>query len=349
MQRQTVVPPGTGDEVASTGAGVMSERRFPAPSTVSEQARAWLAVDGGELSYPAAEDTEAWLAMAEQANRSTARRFPISELPVTVEDLDVDGATVYAARPDGVEEKADEAVFLWMHPGGLLVGGGDACRATTARTALSMGMLVWGVDYRLPPLHPHPAALDDAIAVYRRLLRDRDPSRVFAGGDSAGGNIAAALLLGAKDAGLPMPAALVLNTPQVDLTEAGDTFQTLAGVDNVLRSLRATNALYAAGADLRDPYLSPLLGELSGFPPTFLRSGTRDLFLSNTVRMHRKLRGAGVEAELHVFEAMPHGGFGGDTPEDREAAAEQRHFLDKYGAWLHRALAATVPEEERDS
>jgi monoterpene epsilon-lactone hydrolase len=313
----------------------MSERTFPAPSTVSEQARAWLAVEGGELSYPAAGDTGAWLAMAEQANRSTVRRFPISELPVRVDDLGVDGATVYAARPDGVEEKADEPVLLWMHPGGLLVGGGDACRATTARTALSTGLLTWGLDYRLPPLHPYPAALDDAIAAYRRLVRDRGPSRVFVGGDSAGGNIAAALLLRAKDAGLPMPAALVLNSPQVDLTEAGDTFRTLAGVDNVLRSLRATNALYAAGADLREPYLSPLLGDLSGFPPTFLRSGTRDLFLSNTVRMHRNLRGAGVEAELHVFEAMPHGGFGGDTPEDREAIAEQRHFLAKHGLNEH--------------
>ena len=310
----------------------MSERTFPAPSTVSEQARTWLAFDGGELSYPAYEDTEAWLALAEQANRSTVRRFPISELPVHVEDLDVDGATVYAARPHGVEARPDQAVFLWMHPGGLLVGGGDACRATTAGTALSTGMLTWGLDYRLPPLHPYPAALDDALAAYRRLLRDRGPSRVFVGGDSAGGNIAAALLLRAKDAGLPMPAALVLNSPQVDLTEAGDTFQTLAGVDNVLRSLQATNALYAAGADLREPYLSPLLGDLSGFPPTFLRSGTRDLFLSNTVRMHRKLRDAGVEAELHVFEAMPHGGFGGDAPEDREAIAEQRHFLDQHGA-----------------
>ncbi len=128
-----------------------------------------------------------------------------------------------------------------------------------------------------------------------------------------------------------MPAALVLNTPQIDLTESGDTFQTFNGVDNVLRSLAPTNTLYAAGADLRDPYLSPIFGDVSGFPPTFLRSGTRDLFLSNTVRMHRKLRAAGVAAELHVFEAMPHGGFGGDSPEDLDAAAEQRRFLTKHG------------------
>ncbi|MFD2466241.1 alpha/beta hydrolase [Amycolatopsis silviterrae] len=302
----------------------MSEHPFPAPSTVSEQARAWLAFDVGELAYPAADDTGGWLAMAAQANQSTARRFPIADLPVTVEEFEADAAVGYAAKPHGAD---DGAVFLWMHPGGLLVGGGEACRATTARTALSTGMLVWGVDYRLPPLHPYPAALDDAMSVYRRALRERDPSQVYVGGDSAGGNIAAALLLRAKDAGLPMPAALVLNTPQIDLTESGDTFQTLNGVDNVLRSLAPTNALYAAGADLQDPYLSPIFGDVSGFPPTFLKSGTRDLFLSNTVRMHRKLRAAGVAAELHVFEAMPHGGFGGDTPEDLDAAAEQRRFL----------------------
>jgi epsilon-lactone hydrolase len=310
----------------------MGDRIFPAPSTISEQAQKWLAFRDDERSYPAADDTDAWLAMAEQANGFTARRFPIAALPVTVKDVDVDGATVYAARPHGIEERAGEPLFLWMHPGALLVGGGDACRATTSRTAVSNGMLTWGVDYRVPPLHPYPAALDDAVAVYRSALQDRDPSRVFVGGDSAGGNIAAALLLRAKDESLPMPAALVLNTPQVDLTEAGDTFQTLAGVDNVLSSLREVNALYAAGAELTDPYLSPLFGDLSGFPPTFLQSGTRDLFLSNTVQMHRKLRAAGVEADLHVFEAMPHGGFGGDTPEDLAHAAEQRRFLAQHGA-----------------
>ena len=87
------------------------------------------------------------------------------------------------------------------------------------------------------------------------------------------------------------------------------------------------NLLYAAGRDLTDPYVSPLFGDFSkGFPPTLLASGTRDLFLSNTVRMHRKLRAAGVAAELHVFEAMPHGGFGG-APEDRELAREVRRFV----------------------
>ncbi len=147
---------------------------------------------------------------------------------------------------------------------------------------------------------------------------------------SAGGNLAAALLVRARDEGLPMPAALVLPTPMVDLTESGDTFQTLNGVAGGLRSQMAVNLLYANGHDLTDPYLSPLFADLSGMPPTFLQSGTRDLFLSNTVRLHRKLLAAGVDTELHIFEAMPHAGFGGSTPEDIELDAAIHAFLDKH-------------------
>jgi acetyl esterase/lipase len=122
----------------------------------------------------------------------------------------------------------------------------------------------------------------------------------------------------------------VLLSPEVDLTESGDTFATNVGVDYVLvDGLAESIALYAGEHDLTDPLLSPLYGDLSGFPPTFLQSGTRDLFLSNTVRMHRALRAHDVDAELHVWEAMPHGGFFG-APEDDEIAAELRRFVARY-------------------
>jgi epsilon-lactone hydrolase len=158
---------------------------------------------------------------------------------------------------------------------------------------------------------------------------ERSPDNVFVAGASAGGNLAAALLLRAKDEGLPMPAALVLLSPEVDLTESGDSFHTNLGIDHVLAPLMHVNLLYAGGHDLADPYLSPLFGDVTGFPPTFIQTGTRDLFLSNSARMHRKLRASGVEAELHVFEAMPHGGFGG-APEDLEVGVEVQRFLGRY-------------------
>jgi acetyl esterase/lipase len=183
----------------------------------------------------------------------------------------------------------------------------------------------------MPPDHPYPTPLDDCLAVYRELLSSVAPEQVAVAGASAGGNLAAAMLLRARAESVPVPAALVLLSPEVDLTESGDTFATNVGVDYVLlNGLAESIALYAGDHDLTDPLLSPLFGELSAFPPTFLQSGTRDLFLSNTVRMHRRLRDGGVEAELHVWEAMPHGGFFGAAPEDDEIAAELRRFLSRY-------------------
>ncbi|HVM63605.1 MAG TPA: alpha/beta hydrolase, partial [Acidimicrobiales bacterium] len=188
----------------------------------------------------------------------------------------------------------------------------------------------FAIDYRMAPDHPYPAALDDCVAVYRALLGRFPAERIVVDGGSAGGNLVAALLVRAHDEGLPMPAAAMLFTPELDLTESGDTFDVLHGVDVVLvQRLTDTIALYADGHDLTHPYLSPLFADVAGFPPTFLQAGTRDLFLSNTVRMHRKLRAAGVDAELHVWEAMPHGGFAG-APEDLEVRIEMRRFLDKH-------------------
>ncbi|TVV70947.1 alpha/beta hydrolase fold domain-containing protein, partial [Sphingomonas solaris] len=158
------------------------------------------------------------------------------------------------------------------------------------------------------------------------LLDVRSPAEIVVSGGSAGGNLAAALVLRARDEGLPLPAGLILNTPEIDLTESGDSFHTNDGVDPGLRSLMPVNLLYADGHDLAHPYLSPLFGDLTSFPPTLLTSGTRDLYLSNTVRMHRKLRAAGVPAALHLTEAGPHTGFPG-SPEGDEIDGELRRFV----------------------
>jgi acetyl esterase/lipase len=185
----------------------------------------------------------------------------------------------------------------------------------------------------MPPAHPFPAAVEDSFAVYQDLLSSAKGRDIVVGGSSAGGNLAAAVTLMIRDRGLPLPAAVVLLTPEVDLTEAGDTFRTNALLDVTLkRGLPECNALYAAGQDLRNPYLSPLFADFTrGFPPTLIQSGTRDLFLSNSVLMHRKLRRSGIEAELHVWEAMPHGGFGfGSVPENEEIAQEVRSFIARH-------------------
>ena len=309
----------------------MGNREYPpVPVSVSEQAQRWLATPSVREAAPdpALDDVDAWLERVKVGDEYLMERFGGVEFPVHYEHTEIAGVPTYVIRGNDVPDDPSTPIYLDIHGGALIMGGGEACRYMGSGTAVFTGMIHWAVDYRMPPLHPYPAPLDDCIAVYRALLDVRDPEDIFVGGASAGGNLAAALIVRAKDEGLPMPAGLALITPEVDLTESGDSFTTNLGIDNVLGLLMQTNLLYANGHDLSHPYLSPLFADMTGFPPTFLQAGTRDLFLSNTVRMHRRLRDAGVDAELHVWEAMPHGGFGG-APEDIEIRLELRRFLDR--------------------
>ena len=319
-------------------AGFEVTRFIPVPKSVSEQAQQFLAMGvsiGGDASQPQPDrtDIEGWRAVIKAGDDAliayTAMAPPTPAS--AVEELTVGGVTVYDLLPDGVPDDPEAPVYFDIHGGALIMGGGEACRALAKQNAAMVRMHTWSLDYRMPPDHPYPAALDDCMTVYRRLLEMHPPERIVVGGGSAGGNLAAALMLRARDEGLPFPAALVLLTPEADLTESGDSFSTNLGIDCVLtQSLAGMNALYAGDHDLADPYLSPLFGDYTPpFPPTLVQAGTRDLFLSNAVRLHRKMRAAGVDAELHVFEAMPHGGFFG-APEDGEIGAEVRRFVAKH-------------------
>ncbi|HAC69575.1 MAG TPA: hypothetical protein DCP19_17500 [Pseudomonas sp.] len=164
-------------------------------------------------------------------------------------------------------------------------------------------------DYRLPPEHPYPAALDDCLTAYRHALGQYSPANIVLIGRSADGNLALAMLLRGRDEGLPMPAGLVPLSPEVDLTELGDRLHTNRHVDVMLPfPLMPINRLYASDADLGHPCLSPLFGQLKGLPPTFLQTGTRDLFLANAAHLHRRLRQAKIPVDLYVGEGRSHGG-----------------------------------------
>jgi epsilon-lactone hydrolase len=195
---------------------------------------------------------------------------------------------------------------------------------------------VISVDYRMPPDFPYPAAMDDAMAVYREVLKTTDAKHIGIFGTSTGGGMTLAMVLRAKAEGLPIPAAIAPGTPWSDMTKTGDSYFTNDMVDNVLVSnegwLGEAAKLYANGHDLKDPMLSPIYGDLHGFPPTILTTGTRDLFLSNTVRVHRKLREAGVTADLIVFEGMSHAQylFAADAPESQEHFAEVGAFFGRF-------------------
>ncbi len=307
------------------------------PTTISDAARAALSTGAvtPPMARPAPADREGWRRAIEASERmwEPIAAQMLAATRCEVETHAVAGVTTYLCKPDPTDADRAGRIYLYFHGGAFVFGGGRFAMATGAASADRLRVTTWSVDYRMPPDHPFPAAPEDCLAVYRALIDRHDPRKVVIGGSSAGGNLAAAVALMIRDRGLPLPAAVVLLTPEVDLTEAGDTFQTNALLDVTLKGgLPECNALYAAGRDLTDPYLSPLYADFTrGFPPTLIQSGTRDLFLSNSVLLHRKLRRAGIEAELHVWEAMPHGGFGfGPVPENEEISAEVARFIDRH-------------------
>lgn len=306
---------------------VIPARRIPVPVTISEEAQRFLS--SAILRTEKTSWNEASIAAA---NANQEERFSALPrlFPADIVEHKLTNAVLYRIRSRATNSTCDGAI-LYVHGGAYVVGGGRLSATTALPLAAAAGCEVYSIDYRMPPQHPFPAALDDALDAYRYLLNHFQPAHIVVYGGSAGGGLAAAMILKARDLGLPLPGAAVLVTPEADLTESGDSFETNQFIDVVLQQrLTESIALYANGHNLRDPYLSPIFGDFSlGFPPTLLISGTRDLFLSNTVILHRALRRAGVAADLNIFEAMPHGGFHG-SPEDAESMNEQVKFIKKY-------------------
>jgi acetyl esterase/lipase len=179
-------------------------------------------------------------------------------------------------------------------------------------------------------------AVDDLTAVWRAVVADRPAAGVALGGTSAGANIVLATLLRLVALGVDRPGAVMLGTPACDITKTGDTWFTNAGLDHTLVAWEgvpaAGAAMYTGDLPPDDLDVSPIHGDFAGFPPTYLISGTRDALLSDTVRTHRKLRRAGVIADLHVYEGLAHADFALriGSPEQAEHYAELDVFLDRH-------------------
>ena len=281
---------------------------------------------------------EQWRAAANLQAKATLAALPgIRErLHVTMTTSVMNGVKVYILRPDVIPPEHRDKVLVQVHGGCYVLSPGEAGTTEAVMMAGFGHYEVIAVDYRMPPEAYFPAALDDAMTVYQAVLKQNNPKNVGVLGTSAGGALVLGMMLRAKQLGLPMPGAIAPSTPMSDVTKVGDSFYTNEMVDNVLVSrdgfCDAATKVYAGGHDLKDPLLSPVYGDMSGFPPTILTTGTRDLLLSNTVRVHRKLRAAGVEAELEVYEGQSHAQFGRDDrlPETKEAFGEIAAFFDKH-------------------
>ena len=268
------------------------------------------------------------------------QRIPglLTHLNLIMTAATIDGIRVHIITPKTIPTANQRRVLVHVHGGCYVLSPGEA---GTIEAILMAGLghfKVISVDYRMPPEAYFPAALDDSVAVYRNVIKTTPPKRVAVFGTSAGGALTLEMMLKAKELNLPMPAAIGVGTPMADATKVGDSFYTNEDVDNVLVSrdgfCDAATVVYAHGHSLKDPLISPIYGDMHGFPPTILTTGTRDLLLSNTVRTHRKLRRSGVEADLNVYEGQSHAHFGRDEtiPETRESFGEVAAFFDKHMA-----------------
>lgn len=321
-------------EGPSSGARVVPARVIPVPTTVSPELQAQIAAPLAGL--PDAQSADEWRALQREHDDASAReaRAQARQLGVTVTPTTIGGVRAFLVQPPEVPPENRRRLLVHLHGGAYVFGAGEAGTAEAILVARSGKTPVLSVDYRMPPDHPFPAALNDAVAVWRAVLRDQHPARTALFGTSAGGGLTMATVLRLRQLRVPLPGALFIGTPWTDLSKTGDTYFTNEGVDNVLTTydggIESAARLYAAGRPLTDPLISPIYGEMRRFPPTILISGTRDLFLSCTVRAHRKLRQAGVEAELHVFEGQSHAQYGNSypSPESEEALTEIARFFD---------------------
>lgn len=329
---------GVGAGAALENSRQVPARSIPVPETASP---AMQPVIGAPLppfwnTHP--KSAQEWKEFVQQRADFNLKALPAlrEKMGVKIEPTMIGGVKAFIVTPGEVAEVNRNRVLIHVHGGGYVLSPGEAGTAEAIMMAGHGRIKVISIDYRMPPDFPYPAAMDDAMAVYKEVLKTTDARKIGIFGTSTGGGMTLAMVLRAKAEGLPLPAAIAPGTPWSDMTKTGDSYFTNEAVDNVLVSndgwLGEAANLYANGHDLKDPMLSPIYGDLHGFPPTILTTGTRDLFLSNTVRVHRKLREAGVVADLIVFEGLSHAQylFVADSPESKEHFAEVGAFFDKY-------------------
>nr|WP_295883906.1 alpha/beta hydrolase [uncultured Devosia sp.] len=222
-----------------------------------------------------------------------------------IETISVGPCSAELIRLPGGDENR---LVIYYHGGGFLFGSPRSHRTIATHLAKASGATVLSVDYRLAPEHPAPTAHDDAYAAYRWALdRGYPPASVVLSGDSAGGNLALAAAVRARDAGLPLPACLVLMSPALDLASEGESHRTMADAPLVNRDLMGLfNMVYVGAGDLRSPKVTPFYGDVSGLPPVLVHVGSWELLRDDSISIAARINAAGGKAELKVWEGMCH-------------------------------------------
>jgi epsilon-lactone hydrolase len=225
---------------------------------------------------------------------------------VTVTAAALGGVPAAEITVEGIEPRH---VVLYFHGGVYVLGDAFLAADLASQVGRRASARVMSVDYRLGPEHPYPAAVDDALAAYQALLHDgADPSDIAFAGESAGGGLAVATLVNARDHGLPLPAAAYVMSPYADLTLAGATMDTKREADPLLspQALQARVADYTAGHDPALGLISPIFADLSGLPPLIIQAGTHEILLDDAIRLARQAATADVAVTLDITPGVPH-------------------------------------------
>ncbi len=305
-------------------------RVVPVPTTVSPEARKMLARVQSDASSPQTLEqrragTDRWQTGAGEQSKKL--------YPVNIASDTIAGVPVRVVTPISMAAEKQDRVLINLHGGGFNSDSGSFTESIPI--ANLTGIKVIAVLYRLAPEHPFPAGLDDAVAVYKELLKTYAPGHIGIYGTSAGAILTAEVTVKLKQLHLPMPGATGIFSGLGDFSKMGDSIALFA-LNGFSGHLDPPNPdvhdrEYVGSTDLMDPVLSPVYADLAGFPPSLFVTSGRDLLLSGTTLLHRAYLKAGVDAELVVFEALPHAFWNNPAlPESKEADQIMASFLSKH-------------------
>ena len=275
-------------------------------------------------SYTTVEEFRVWY------ERFTAP-FGVAEDAV-FEQVGAGGVSAEWISTPGVSE---DRVVMYLHGGGYMIGSMRTHRSPLSYLSRVSDARVLGLNYRLAPEHPFPAAVEDSVAGYRWLLAEGvSPDRIVIGGDSCGGGLTIATLVALKYFGDPLPAAAISHSGWTDLAHTGDSFVTRAEEDPLIdkEMLEGMAAAYLGDRSRTTPLASPYYADLRGLPPLLVQVGTAEVLLDDSLRLADRAKEVGVDVTLEVWDDMPHvwQAFASFLPEAREALGHCGEFVTKH-------------------
>lgn len=311
-----------------------------APDTISSEWSAVLSAlgQGRDAAVPSPDDVQAWQALqdADSTAKIKAAAPFVEAFNGTFRDISLGGVAVVEVTPD--ELARNDKIAVYLHGGAYVFNSARGAITSAILLADETGLTVMAVDYTLAPHSKWQETTDQVLSVFAALgEQDFAASDIVLYGDSAGGGLSAGSVLKMRDQGMEMPAALILWSPWTDISETGDSYVTLRDAEPFFtyQDVLGPSALaYADVADHQHPYVSPVYGDFKmGFPPTLIQGGTKEIFLSNFVRLYQALDQAGQTVKLDLYEGMPHVFMAAlpDSPESRVA-------IRKAGDWVSEFL-----------